>query len=212
MNLKVKICGITRKQDALNAVSAGVHALGFIFYSGSQRYIDPSKAREIIRILPPFVSPVGVFVNESREAIDEIARQTGIQFLQLSGDERPEDCLGLHKPVIKSFRIRSVEDVGIVESYTICAALLDGAPEGMYGGSGKLADFETAKAIKHICPLILAGGLNPDNVVVAVNEVRPYAIDVNSGVEHEPGIKDLVKIRLLFERLSERERTILPRN
>ncbi len=197
----VKICGITRKADALFCVSRGADALGFIFYKESPRHIEPAKAVRIIASLPPFVTPVGVFVNEGRRRINAIVRQTGVRVIQLSGDESPEDCRGYSISVIKAFRLRPGQSLRPLLKYRLAAALLDGARDGSYGGSGRLADFKIALAMKKHFPLVLAGGLTPENVVHAVRSVRPYAIDVNSGVEACPGKKDRQKVESLFERL-----------
>ncbi len=203
MKPRVKICGITNAEDALYCANAGADALGFIFYEKSPRYIDPGESTEIIGHLPPFIVPVGIFVNEKRGVIERTIVKTGIRVIQLSGDERPEDCLGYSVKVVKAFRINNRADIEKVSHYTISAAMLDGAKDGSYGGSGSLADFSIALEMKRIHPLILAGGLNPDNVPHAIQTVQPYAIDVNSGVEIAPGKKDHVKVDLLFERLSQ---------
>jgi phosphoribosylanthranilate isomerase len=230
VKLRVKICGIREREDAEVCVGAGVDAIGFIFYPESPRYIDPAAAAEIIRELPPFVTPVGVFVNAGREMIQSVIGRTGIRAVQLSGDESPEDCLGFSVSVVKAFRIRNPDEVEQVKNYVLSAAMLDGAgdrletapriaaradreapPEDrrtappkapVYGGSGSLPDLSVALRLKNYHHLILAGGLNPENVPVVVSAVRPYAIDVNSGVESSPGKKDRHKVKLLFEALS----------
>jgi phosphoribosylanthranilate isomerase len=199
----VKICGITRQTDALFCADRGAAALGFIFYEKSPRYIDPAKAARIIASLPPFVTPVGVFVNQGRRVIDAIVRQTGIRLIQLSGDESPEDCRGYPIPTIKAFRVRPGQSLRPLLKYRVAAALLDGAGDGLYGGSGRLADFKVALAMKKHFLLILAGGLTPRNVVHAVRAVEPHAIDVCSGVESSPGKKDRQKIESLFHRINE---------
>jgi len=199
---RIKICGITNPEDALLAARLGADALGFIFYEKSPRCIVPEKAAAIIQKLPPFITPVGVFVNADRRDIEDIIRATRILALQLSGDETPADCSGYSLPVIKSFRIRSVADVETVKGFTISAALLDGAKDGEYGGSGTLADFTLAGEIRKFHPLILAGGLTPDNILDAVLATLPYGVDVNSGIEMMPGRKDPEKMQLLFHRLN----------
>ncbi|MBI3363478.1 MAG: phosphoribosylanthranilate isomerase, partial [Ignavibacteriae bacterium] len=175
MKPRVKICGITNSEDAALAVRAGADALGFIFYEKSPRYITPQVAASIIQHLPPFITPVGVFVNAAREFIEEVIRTTTIRAIQLSGEETPDDCTGYSVSVIKSFRIRKWEEVESVKRFTIAAAMLDGAKDGQYGGSGDVADFTIGKEIRKFHPLILAGGLNPDNVIEAVRAVQPYA-------------------------------------
>ncbi len=202
MGVKVKICGMTSLEDALFCGSAGADALGFIFYEKSQRYISPLKASKIIEQLPSYITPVGVFVNEQRSVINRIISETGIRSIQLSGDERPEDCAGYPVKVVKAFRIRNEEDIEKTKEFTISAAMLDGASGDEYGGSGTTADFNIALGMKKFHPLFLAGGLNPDNVIQALQHVQPYAIDVNSGVEFAAGKKDHSKVTLLFERIS----------
>ena len=194
----VKICGMTNLQDALFCAPAGADALGFIFYKKSPRYIEPSKAAGIIKLLPPSTKPIGVFVNEQRETIESIVRLTRLHGIQLSGDEPPADCEGYSVPVWKVFRIRDMRQVKNVKPYAINAAMLDGASGAAYGGSGTLADFSVAIEMKKYHPLILAGGLGPDNILNAIGTVRPYAVDVNSSVELAPGKKDPNKVNQLF--------------
>jgi phosphoribosylanthranilate isomerase len=201
--MKVKLCGITRREDALFAARAGADMIGFIFYAKSPRAVTIEKAAAIIAELPRQVTPVGVFVNASRAEVELTIRATGIRLLQFSGDESPSDCAGYALRVVKAFRFRSPEEAVGVREYDIAAALLDPAPDGMYGGSGLRADPAVALAMKAHAPLFLAGGLAPDTIVEAVRSVEPFACDVNSGVESSPGIKDHGRIALLFERLRE---------
>jgi len=203
MNLRVKICGITNPDDALQCVEAGAHALGFIFYHGSPRNINPEVAAEIIGQLPPYVTPVGVFVNETRSRIEEIIRDTRIRIIQFSGEEPPDQCTGYRAKVWKAFRFRPGESVDHVREYSIAAAVADGYRENQYGGTGTLADPETAIALKQFHPVVLAGGLNPSNILTAARRVQPFAVDINSGVESSPGRKDPAKLAALFEALSE---------
>ncbi len=202
MKPRVKICGITNMEDAAFAAHAGADALGFIFYEKSPRYITPEQAAAIIRRLPDYIIPVGVFVNETRKKISSIIEKTSIRIIQLSGDEKPEDCTGFSAKVWKAFRFKNIDDVDEIKEFTIAAALLDGSRDNMYGGTGTLADFSIAVAMKDFHPVILAGGLNPDNILNAISHVQPYAVDVNSGVESSPGKKDHAKISLLFEKLA----------
>lgn len=199
----VKICGIARKADALFCAAQGANALGFIFYEASPRYVAPAKAARIIAALPPFVTAVGVFVNQSRRDICRIIEQTGIGAIQFHGDESPEDCEGYPFKTIKAFRLRLGQSLRPLAKYRVAAALLDGAARGLYGGSGQLADFRVALELKKHFPVILAGGLTPDNIADAAGRVKPYALDVNSGVESSPGKKDHKKVALLFRRLTE---------
>jgi len=196
-----KICGMTDAADALYCAQAGADALGFIFYEKSPRRIEPSAAAEIIRALPPFVTPVGVFVNASRDFIESVIGETGIRVIQLSGDEEPPDCLGYSVSVVKVFR--TPREIGRVKEFSISAAMIDGTADGTYGGSGVLPDLEMAMQVRRHHPLIVAGGLNASNVVGIVKSVRPYAIDVNSGVEQSPGKKDRRKVTGLFEKLAD---------
>lgn len=201
MKPQVKICGITNLDDARFCAHAGADALGFIFYKSSPRYIDPSAAAEIIEQLPGYITPVGVFVNEQRSVIEKTIAATGIRIAQLSGSERPKDCQGYPVKVWKAFRIRAYEAIEETRGYPIAAAMLDGASDEVFGGSGQLPDFAIACEMKEYHPLILAGGLNPENVVKAIRTVLPFGIDLNSGIESAPGKKDHDMIRLLFERL-----------
>jgi phosphoribosylanthranilate isomerase len=196
--MKVKICGITNGADALCAVESGADALGFIFVESSPRCISPADAKAIIRTLPPFVVPVGVFFNANRAAIDGIAEETGIGCAQLHGDEPPEEIGGLTVPAYKSFRVNVNFDPEILRSYPGPAYLLDTYAESAHGGTGKTFDWNIAVKAKTYGRIILAGGLNPENIAGAVKKVRPYAIDVNSGVELSPGKKDPQKLRRLF--------------
>ena len=202
MKPRVKICGITNLKDALYCTDAGADALGFIFYKKSSRYIEPDKAALIIKELPRYITPVGVFVNERRANIKQVVLKTRLKIIQLSGDETPTDCTGFSTKVWKTFRIREQQKIEYIKEYSISAAMLDGATNSMYGGSGILADFSVALAMKDIHPLILAGGLNTDNILQAIQTVQPFAVDINSGVESAPGKKDHSKIALLFQTLS----------
>ncbi|MBI5252557.1 MAG: phosphoribosylanthranilate isomerase [Desulfomonile tiedjei] len=202
--VRVKICGITRIQDAGAAVAAGAHALGFVFYERSPRYITPESAGAIVNTLPPFVTSVGVFVNASREQVEEIASISGIQAIQLHGDEKPEDCLGYCRPVIKAFRVKAMSDLLLMSEFRTSGTLIDAAIPGQWGGTGQVLDWNSAaefldrddKDLRR--RLILAGGLNPENIGNAIRIVRPFAVDVSSGVEDQPGIKNDTKIKELM--------------
>jgi len=187
--------------DALACTAAGADFLGFIFYPLSPRYIDPARAREIIRSLPPTVIPVGVFVNEKRFNIEHAVSLSGVKIIQLSGDEKPEDCAGYSLDVWKAFRINTLDEFEQIQRYKLAAALLDGSAKGLYGGTGVVADINIALEIKKHHKLVLAGGLSPDNILRAVFDVRPYAVDVNSGVEIIPGKKNHEKVKRLFDEL-----------
>jgi len=201
MKIKVKICGITNREDALRCIDAGANALGFIFYRKSPRYIEPSVAANIISNLPPYVASIGVFVNEKRSFIAQTITATNIRIIQLHGDEMPDDCQGYPVKVWKALRFTSMNEVSTAERYSIAAALIDGVHNNLYGGTGTLANFSIASAVKQFHPVVLAGGLNPDNILSAIQHVQPYAIDVNSGIERSPGKKDHKKIASLFNQL-----------
>ena len=199
--VKVKICGLTNREDAFSALEAGADALGFIIYEKSKRFIKAIDVRHITAQLPPFVTKVGVFVNEDPRRILEILSYAHLDFAQLHGDESPEVCeyIGASK-VIKAFRLRTTEEVEKIRPYIgkVKAILLDTFSRESYGGTGKTFDWNIAKAVKETfpdTPLILSGGLNPDNVHLAVKEIKPFAVDVSSGVEESPGKKDSKKIK-----------------
>lgn len=199
--VKVKVCGITSHEDAHMAVSLGVDALGFIF-APSPRRIMPEEAGEIISRLPPFVKAVGVFVNEDEATIREIRKFCGLDLVQLHGDEPPEFCEALMPFSIKSFQVRGLSSLEGIHRYKgkIRAVLLDAYSPATRGGTGKPFDWTLASKAKAFeMPLILSGGLNPDNVRQAVKIVGPYALDLNSGVESRPGRKS----RELLERCME---------
>lgn len=192
--VRVKICGITRAEDAFRAVDEGADALGFVFVRSSPRCIAAEAARAIIRTLPPFVTPVGVFVNSPRDEIMKVLELTGIQSLQLHGDETPQDIEGYPVPVYKGFRVRPEFDVTLLSGYHAHACLLDAFAEGSHGGTGRTFDWNIAVRAKLHARIILGGGIGPHNVADAIRTVRPYAVDVSSGVESAPGIKDAGKI------------------
>lgn len=192
--VRVKICGITNVEDALAAVDYGADALGFIFYEKSPRCISPEKAMEIIPHLPPFVTTTGVFVNEDTEKIREIINFTGINVLQLHGDELPESCRIWHR-VIKAFRLRDFTDLKPLEEYRCSAFLLDTYSPESFGGTGQIFNWDIAVEAKRFGRIVLSGGLNPDNIEKAIMYVRPYAVDVSSGIEEKKGKKDLKKMR-----------------
>ncbi len=193
--VRAKICGITNREDALCAVDHGADALGFIFYKKSPRYIAPEKAAEIVFDLPPFVTSVGVFVNASERHVDVAVKLAGLRAIQLHGDEPPEACLGHAVPVIRALRVGSDFDAQTMQSHLVNTFLLDTARAGSYGGTGEIFDWAKAREAKAYGRIILSGGLNPDNVREAIEQVAPYAVDTSSGVEAEPGKKDPKKVR-----------------
>lgn len=196
--MKIKICGITNKEDALNVVNLGADALGFIFHEPSPRYISPEIVEEISLFLPPFVMSVGVFVNADRQYIQKVSTQCRLDVIQLHGDETPSTCLAMPKRVIKAIKIADPEDLEKIPQYlgTVSAILLDTKVSGMEGGSGKVFDWGLAlKAKDYDVPLILAGGINQKNIGKAVHLVNPYAVDLSSSVESSPGKKDYNKMQ-----------------
>lgn len=196
--IRVKICGITNTEDALAAVDYGADALGFVFFHKSPRSILPEKAAEIIAHLPPFVTAVGVFVNEEPSKIREIMGLAGLDIVQLHGDERPEACR-VWPRVVKAFRVKDFTDLRPLESYRASAFLLDAYSPAEFGGTGRTFNWDIAVEARRYGRVILSGGLTPDNVGAAIDHVRPYAVDVSSGVEKEKGRKDLKKLRAFIE-------------
>ena len=188
--IKIKICGITNLEDALAAVEYGADALGFNFYKKSPRHISPDKAAEIIAQMPPFIVPVGIFVNEKEDRIREIVSQSCLQGIQLHGDETPEFCQRFGSRVIKAFQVKIMASLERVSHYRVSAYLLVSYKEGMRGGTGTTFDWHLAVVAKTFGRVILAGGLSPQNVVEAVKLVQPYGIDVCGGIEKEKGVKD----------------------
>jgi len=200
MSLLVKICGITRLEDALAAVEAGADALGFMFYEPSKRFITPEQAAGIIANVPSSIRRVGVFVNADEPTIRRTANVSGIDVIQFHGEEFPKFCESFRPFTIwKAFRMENEQSLDVVRRYRDADAwLLDSHVNGVHGGTGETFNWNLAiEAKKNGRPVILAGGLNPANVGQAVREVQPYGIDVSSGVESAPGIKDRDKIRLL---------------
>ncbi|MDI6799836.1 MAG: phosphoribosylanthranilate isomerase [Actinomycetota bacterium] len=201
--VRVKICGITNLDDALMAVEYGADALGFVFAT-SPRRIEPNVAREIIMELPPFVSKVGVFVDEGAQAVQKIAKECGLDSLQFHGKERAVYCSafkGAYK-VIKAFKVSADFKFETLRGYGVDGVLLDTYVEGRAGGSGLTFDWQIAREVKasSMRPLILSGGLNPQNVAEAIQAAHPFAVDVSSGVEAAPGRKDGPKIEKFIRR------------
>lgn len=195
----VKICGITRREDAERAIRRGAGALGFVFWPDSPRFIAPSNAREIIRELPPFVTAVGLFVNQPSTEINELSADLGLGAIQLQGDERPAQADELDRPVIKAVALERVTDEDIDRWPIRRLLLVDAHDPVRRGGTGRLADWRKAAALAARRPIVLAGGLTAENVEAAVAQVRPYAIDVASGVESSPGVKDPAKLDAFFD-------------
>jgi phosphoribosylanthranilate isomerase len=198
---KIKICGITNPEDAQLAVELGADALGFIFYPKSPRYIKVQDAANICNALPPFVAKVGVFVDELEYEIEKALRECLLTALQFHGDEPPGFCQKFATKSIKAIRMSDENALSAAAEYDVDALLLDTYTESERGGTGKRFDWSLAvKAKERLAPpIILSGGVTPENVQEAICTVRPYAVDVTSGVEREPGKKDPEKLRRLIE-------------
>lgn len=192
-DVRVKICGVTRLEDALAAARLGADAVGFNFWPRSRRYLDPRAAGEIVGQLPAGVVSFGVFVDPSRAEAEAALAASGVAVAQLHGDEPPALCAALGVPVVKAIRVSGPGDLAALASYEVRAFLLDSASAG-YGGSGVAFDWSLAAEVARELPVFLAGGLGPDNVAEAVRTVRPLAVDVASGVETSPGVKDLARM------------------
>ena len=199
--VRIKICGLTNLEDSLKAAELGADAVGFIFYGGSPRNVKPETVVAITDKLPPFLGRVGVFVGQSAAEIWEIVRFCGLDTVQLHGTRPPEFMGKLKVNVIKSLRLRSVDDLVMLKEYGQASAfLLDTFDEKQIGGTGKSFNWQWALAAKSYGrPIILSGGLTPDNVVEAVRLARPAAVDVSSGVESAPGKKDYEKMADFIE-------------
>lgn len=197
MSVRIKICGITNVEDARAAVAAGADALGFMFYERSPRCVSPHAAAAIVRALPPSVARVGVFVNAGEAEVRRVAVESGVDTLQFHGEETPEFCRRFAPlKVWKAFRIQGAESLAALRDYDTDAWLLDSFVPGQLGGTGAMFNWELAvEAKKFGRPIILAGGLTPANVAEAVRQVRPFAVDVSSGVESALGRKDPQKLR-----------------
>jgi phosphoribosylanthranilate isomerase len=196
MSTRVKICGITNLADAQVAIEAGADALGFVFYDQSPRFISMETAAEISKQLPPFILRVGVFVNAPKEEIVRAIAGCGLSLLQFHGDEPPEFCTQFDLMNMKAFRIRDAESLKELPKYKTDAWLLDAYSSDFFGGSGEKFNWDLAiEAQKPGRPVFLAGGLTPENAADAVHKVRPFGVDVSSGVESAPGKKDHAKVR-----------------
>lgn len=213
MTVRVKICGVTRWEDARLACDLGAAALGFNFYEKSPRATTPADAWAIIRRLPPFVASVGVFVNWKPAAVLSLARALRFAAVQLHGDESPAEIAEVAKefPVIRAIRLRAgSRAIRIPRVAPVHAYLLDAAQTGQFGGTGRTVDWLAAKKASRTHRIILAGGLAPANVAQAILAARPYAVDTASGVESRPGIKDAGKLREFFAEVARANRQLVP--
>ncbi len=196
METRVKICGITNLADALAAVEAGADVLGLNFYEQSPRHVPVRAAAELSKGLPPFVMRAGIFVNPDEELVTRAIGECGLSLLQFHGDERPEFCAQFGLMSIKAFRIRDAESLQAIPEFHTDAYLLDAYSPEARGGTGGKFNWDLAVAAQKFGkPIFLAGGLTPDNVTEAVRQVRPFGVDVASGVESAPGKKDHAKVR-----------------
>ena len=191
----IKICGITRTQDALAAAGCGANAIGLVFYAQSPRYVTPERAAELIRVLPPFVMSVGLFVDAVAREVTQTLAQARVDLLQFHGNESPAYCRQFGVPYLKALRVRAGLDLlqYARDYHDAKALLLDAYVEGTHGGTG--ATFDWALIPKNLpLPVVLSGGLTPKNITAAIQAVRPWAVDVSSGVELQKGVKDAAKI------------------
>ncbi len=193
--VRIKICGITNIEDAMLSVDLGANALGFVFYKESKRYIKPENAQSIISKLPPFVTTVGVFANQKLEEIKKIKEKVGFDVFQLHGDESPDFCKKVEGKIIKAIRVKDSVDPKEVESYPTQAILFDNYSTEAYGGTGETFGWEILRGFDTSKKIILSGGLTPENVARAIRIVNPYAVDVSTGVEENPGKKNPEKLK-----------------
>jgi len=205
MNTLVKICGITNSEDALYACELNVWALGFVFYKESPRFVKEAQVKDIVEKLPTTIAKVGLFVNEDIEMIKSIASSCKLDMVQLHGDEDPEFCKKVMKftRVIKAFRLKDKDSVNAMPNYDVDLCLLDTYVKDIPGGTGKTFNLDLAVlAKKYGKKIILAGGLNPGNIIDAIRKVEPYAVDISSGVEEKPGKKSKTLMKELMDKLN----------
>ncbi len=198
--IRIKVCGITNSENAFYAVGLGASALGFIFYEKSPRFITPLAAAEIIKQLPPFVTKVGVFVNASEDYLRDARDIAGFDLYQFHGDETPQFCSAFGENYIKAIRVKDARSLDVIDLYDTDIFLFDTYSPDVYGGTGENFSWDILPRRKLGDKfVILSGGLNSDNVHDAIQRVNPYAVDVSSGVESSPGIKDHLKLRRFME-------------
>lgn len=192
---RIKICGMTRVEDALAAARLGAHAIGLVFFAGSPRVVSPQQARDIISVLPPFVVPVGLFVNADAQAVRAAIAAAPVQTLQFHGDESPQYCASFGLPYLRAVRVKPGVDLlqYARDFHTARGLLLDAYVDGVHGGTGATFDWSLIPRDLPL-PVVLSGGLHAENVAEAVRRVRPWAVDVSSGVEAAKGIKDVRKM------------------
>lgn len=205
--MKIKICGITNKIDAINASRLGIDMMGFVFYKKSKRFIEPLAAKDIINELPPDIVKVGVFVDEDADKVRSIAEEAGLNALQFHGSETPEFCKEFKEDfkVIKAFRLNGKQDLRKINDYDADYYLLDTFKADVIGGTGEVFDWKILKDFELLKPVILSGGLNAANVGRAIREIVPYGVDVSSGVEDAPGKKDAQLMKKFVEEVRKAE-------
>jgi len=210
---RVKFCGITSAEDAERAISVAPDALGFVFFKDSPRYVTPETAEAIIKNIPPFISAVGIFVNEDLMFVEECVYRCGLNAVQLHGDENPNYCLDFKKvgfkgiKLIKAIRVKDEESLRLIESCPADAILLDAYRSNVYGGTGKGFDRTLALLAKEYGRrIIVAGGLNSDNVCDIIQEINPYGVDVSSGIESSPGVKNLELMEQFMQEVRKAEK------
>jgi phosphoribosylanthranilate isomerase len=208
MQTKVKICGVTSVADALAAAVAGADMVGLNFYEGSPRHVTPARAAEIARALPPFVLRVGVFVDPDESLVTRAIAECGLNLLQFHGGEDSAFCTQFGVMSVKALRVRDAESLKTLEKFNTDAFLLDAHSKSGLGGTGEKFNWELAvEAKKFGKPVFLAGGLTPENVADAVKQVRPFAVDVSSGVESAPGKKEAAKVRAFIQAVRNSDQT-----
>ncbi|MFA7230853.1 MAG: phosphoribosylanthranilate isomerase [Victivallaceae bacterium] len=200
--MKLKICGLTNAEDVKAAIAAGAEYLGFIFHPASPRYVAPEKVKELVKDIPPKIKKVGVFVNLQPEKVIELMTQCDLDIAQLHGNETAEDArkIGIER-VWKVLDLKSAADIERAAAFPAAAILVDSRTATQYGGTGKVCDWSLAAEAAKKVKLILAGGLSPENIVDAAEQVKPFMLDVNSGVESAPGIKNHEKLKQLAAKL-----------
>jgi len=199
--IPIKVCGITSFNNAQIVINCNPSAIGFIFYKNSVRYVDPNCIVSWIDKIPANIKKVGVFVNENINIIESIVSLLDLDYIQLHGDESPQYCSNLSRPVIKAIRVNKILDNSFLYEYNVYAILLDTYEVGIVGGTGKIFNWELALGLNIKMPIILSGGLNVENIIAGIDIVKPAAVDINSGVESSPGKKDFMKVKAIFKKL-----------
>lgn len=207
MAILVKICGLTNLEDTMDALELGADFLGFNFYPDSPRYVEPALVGEILEEVPDNILKVGVFVNADRQYVIDTALDLNLDLLQFHGDESPEYCDAMGRPWLKAFRLKDESDLGAIVRYRSEFLLVDSFVERVFGGTGVVSNWDLAKKAKSHGKLFLSGGLKPENIDLALHAVRPYAVDVASGVEESIGIKDRYKMEEFIQKVKNFEQS-----